>query len=542
MRIHPNAMETIMEQVTLKIYNILGNSNLITVNYKFSNQNNKEKTILALKNSKNNRDRQGMILFFLILQDPECDEEYKGEINKENHVLTNKNVINCKDAISELNNDCYENKGETSFTSKVKKFLMDYKRNPFIPFDQGDDKPLTRTDKLEDLTQNLVNPLEFSKKKVIENLKDLETYLKRAEDYINLFDKLVEPEDIDSKIILTCLNIIQLEINLTDENYYLLIRNLDILNHNLQLKYGFSKFIDLFFVNSGGQSSFFMICDTKNGKLFGNRFCMMPKKMNNEIERDKLNEIKILCSLILIRLQEEEKGNTNLAPLKILRIEFYKDKHMSVVMEVGIGDLVCFQKYLDKRMDKDQRQQYNIAMAIRLYDYLKFLSGNQIYHRDIKPQNIIIVEENFLKLIDYGLAKKTSLVNGYHREVGTKGFIKQISERSKMEHIDNVKKGEMNLWHNDLYSLIMTISSWSGCENFEKFIKDFDQKSIENEFQTLRDVGTLELKFENIANFETYSLEDFIDKALNNDDHDLSDFIEYHFDSIKSDSKSKNNI
>ena len=42
----------------------------------------------------------------------------------------------------------------------------------------------------------------------------------------------------------------------------------------------------------------------------------------------------------------------------------------------------------------------------QLVNFLEFIQGNEIMHRDLKPQNIMLSESYNLKVIDFGDAKK----------------------------------------------------------------------------------------------------------------------------------------
>jgi len=72
------------------------------------------------------------------------------------------------------------------------------------------------------------------------------------------------------------------------------------------------------------------------------------------------------------------------------------------------GDLT---KYLNKRCLKEKFAQ---NYSIQLKDGLKYLLSNNIIHRDLKPQNILVSDDNLLKICDFGFARhfKTDMMFG----------------------------------------------------------------------------------------------------------------------------------
>lgn len=60
--------------------------------------------------------------------------------------------------------------------------------------------------------------------------------------------------------------------------------------------------------------------------------------------------------------------------------------------------------YLRKkgRFEEEETQFYAAQMAL-VFEYLHFMG---IIYRDLKPENIMFSEDGYLKLVDFGFAKK----------------------------------------------------------------------------------------------------------------------------------------
>lgn len=55
--------------------------------------------------------------------------------------------------------------------------------------------------------------------------------------------------------------------------------------------------------------------------------------------------------------------------------------------------------------EKTQFEEFNIVnILIQITNALTYLHSNHIVHRDIKPDNIFVCNDNVVKIIDFGLA------------------------------------------------------------------------------------------------------------------------------------------
>ena len=123
-----------------------------------------------------------------------------------------------------------------------------------------------------------------------------------------------------------------------------------------------------------------------------------------------------------------------------------------VLMEVGLTDWEKqITSYADKKLEYSEN---NLIQIIKqLCGVLSFLQKNNISHRDIKPQNILVFKNDIYKLADFGEAKqiegiKNCLVNYSLR--GTELYMSPLL-------FNGLRNGQIDIKHNlfksDVYSL-----------------------------------------------------------------------------------------
>jgi len=87
-------------------------------------------------------------------------------------------------------------------------------------------------------------------------------------------------------------------------------------------------------------------------------------------------------------------------------------------------------KYLE---DQNEIKEYEIIeFAINIFEGLAYLHSNRIMHNDIKPANILIGDNNELRIGDFGISKivdhshKTNIVGGTELYCSPRIFNKKI--------------------------------------------------------------------------------------------------------------------
>src|SRR5581483_2214128 len=98
-------------------------------------------------------------------------------------------------------------------------------------------------------------------------------------------------------------------------------------------------------------------------------------------------------------LREEQIGQRLNHPA-IVKIMSPKQKSCLYLVEEYLeGEL------LSQRLQRDGRLSIDIGvgLAVQIADALAYLHEHQVAHRDLKPDNIMILQDGKVKLIDFGI-------------------------------------------------------------------------------------------------------------------------------------------
>lgn len=144
----------------------------------------------------------------------------------------------------------------------------------------------------------------------------------------------------------------------------------------------------------------------------------------------------------ITRFKREANSIASLSHPNIVNIHDvgYEDEINFLVMEYVNG------KSLTEIISENGRlsTEKTVDIAVQISKALEIAHRNNIIHRDIKPDNILITEDNVVKLMDFGIAKVTDSVNLTSTNVVV-GSVHYLSpEQAKGDPVD---------YKTDLYSL-----------------------------------------------------------------------------------------
>ena len=158
------------------------------------------------------------------------------------------------------------------------------------------------------------------------------------------------------------------------------------------------------------------------------------------------------------RFQREEAIGRTLNHPYILRILPVEDKSRPyIVMEYLEGQT------LRKLMQSVERMPVEDALAIaaRICEALEYLHSQNVIHRDMKPENIMLCADGSLRIMDFGIAKAAGL-----RRLTFSGFTSALGTPDYMA--PEQVKGKRGDGRTDLYSLgVMLYEMVTGALPFE---------------------------------------------------------------------------
>lgn len=253
------------------------------------------------------------------------------------------------------------------------------------------------------------------------------------------------------------------------------MNNFEIIKQNL-LKYNFNDIDDCKKISEGSNSEIFL------GVLNNNQVIVKMIKQKLKYKRvanqEFNNELNILS-------KTNHKNIINL-------IGYGNKPRLFVILEyLGQGTLTSFLKTKINSNIKCIAIFLDIAKSL---DYLHNLvsSDKMIIHRDLKPDNIILSDNNEIKLLDFGLSKevkKTDNINDVYKMSGNTGSLRYMAPEVILSKPYN--------WSIDVYSFgIMFWQMYTKLLPFEGFSKQdmVDKVAIDRHRPSLKKIKNNEIK------------------------------------------------
>jgi serine/threonine protein kinase len=186
---------------------------------------------------------------------------------------------------------------------------------------------------------------------------------------------------------------------------------------------------------------------------YGKIYCIQ-----NAISKSKYALKKIIAHDIkeIKRYQTEFElvySHTHPNIMKIYNIQYkcldFSTFSIYVLMELAICDWNADIKRKSEHKNPYKENELIILLS-SLIKALSFLQRNNIAHRDIKPQNILLYPNTVIKVADFGEAKEIKLIKQQNTLKGTEMYMSPLLYNAVKYNKKNV---EHNVYKSDVFSL-----------------------------------------------------------------------------------------
>ena len=136
-----------------------------------------------------------------------------------------------------------------------------------------------------------------------------------------------------------------------------------------------------------------------------------------------MSKLKIIDKKSIKSIKSELELLSNLESPYIVNMHFaFQDKeNLYLVMDFlsgGSGGDLRFHISRHKKFSEEQTRFFICGLILSL----EYIHSNNIIHRDIKPENLVLEKNGYLRVTDFGIAKKIG-PNPHVETSGTPGYM-----------------------------------------------------------------------------------------------------------------------
>ena len=137
---------------------------------------------------------------------------------------------------------------------------------------------------------------------------------------------------------------------------------------------------------------------------FGKVWKVLLKRTSKNYALKEMSKMKIILKRSEKSIQSERELLSNLYhPFIVNMISAFQDfNNLYLVMDLFKGGDMRYHIYLNKKFNERQSKFFisNIILG------LEYIHKNKIIHRDIKPENLVLDQNGYLAITDFGIAKR----------------------------------------------------------------------------------------------------------------------------------------
>jgi serum/glucocorticoid-regulated kinase 2 len=153
---------------------------------------------------------------------------------------------------------------------------------------------------------------------------------------------------------------------------------------------------------------------------FGKVWSVKSKKTNKHYALKQMSKVKIIDKKSIKSINSERELLSQLYSPFIVNMHYaFQDKeYLYLVMDLLPGGDLRYHISIHKKFSEEQTRFFICGIILSL----EYIHSNGIIHRDIKPENLVLDEKGYIRLTDFGIAKK-NLEDNSSETSGTPGYM-----------------------------------------------------------------------------------------------------------------------
>ena len=153
---------------------------------------------------------------------------------------------------------------------------------------------------------------------------------------------------------------------------------------------------------------------------FGKVWSVKSKKTNKHYALKQMSKVKIIDKKSIKSINSERELLSQLYSPFIVNMHYaFQDKeYLYLVMDLLSGGDLRYHISIHKKFSEEQTRFFICGIILSL----EYIHSKGIIHRDIKPENLVLDEKGYIRLTDFGIAKK-NLEDNSSETSGTPGYM-----------------------------------------------------------------------------------------------------------------------
>ena len=153
---------------------------------------------------------------------------------------------------------------------------------------------------------------------------------------------------------------------------------------------------------------------------FGKVWSVKSKKTNKHYALKQMSKVKIIDKKSIKSINSERELLSQLYSPFIVNMHYaFQDKeYLYLVMDLLPGGDLRYHISIHKKFSEEQTRFFICGIILSL----EYIHSKGIIHRDLKPENLVLDEKGYIRLTDFGIAKK-NLEDNSSETSGTPGYM-----------------------------------------------------------------------------------------------------------------------